>query len=178
MNFSVNSRRIWTDFAQGARDGGRLDDQMFRACFPTHLCRLRRRRPRDARGAGRLSCRAGFSLVEILVAFSVFALAMAGAFSASLQASRLGDSARLRIELLQHARTQVEVLQTSRYGAAALAPGTYAIARGGFDGEYVVAEQAGSSGNARSVLVRMNGVSAGRLITVELRTLVSRGLNG
>lgn len=125
-----------------------------------------------------LSSRSGFSLIEILVAFSIFALAMAGAFSALNQASRLGDSARVRIELLQHTRTQLEFLLALNYGASQLEPGTYDIERGGFQGQYVVTERPGSDGDSRDILVRMDGVSGDGVVSVELRTLVSRGLNG
>ncbi len=113
-----------------------------------------------------------------MVASTIMAVAMISVFSLSLQSSKLGDEARLRMQLLQHTRSEVESLIALPYTSAALQEGTYEISRGGFTGEYTVSVRAGTDGDCKDIVVRMDGLSGSDTISIELRTLMSSTLHG
>ena len=119
--------------------------------------------------------RRGFSLVEVLVATSLFAITMTAVVTTMLTASRLGQSARNRLEALHHARASMEQLYGSSFSDPDLAEGTYVLSRGGLRGEYTVTEL--SPGPIKQIELYYQYPSFGHMARVELEGRISDALH-
>ena len=69
--------------------------------------------------------KSGFTLVEVMVSFGVFAVVMMSVAWAMIMAQRLGDSARNQLMALQHARALMEELSNLSYSDDDVEVGTY-----------------------------------------------------
>lgn len=118
--------------------------------------------------------KAGFTLMEVMVSFGVFALVMTSVAWGMVMAQRLGDSARKQLVALQHARAMMEELSTLSYDDADIAVGTHTVERGGMDGRYVITEI--HSGQFKQIVLTFDYPSFGEISQVELQTGISNAL--
>ena len=82
----------------------------------------------------------GFTLVEVMIGFGLFAIVMTSVMWMMILSQRIGQAARNRMEALQHARATMEDLLSLQYDHEDLAVGRHVVWRGGFRGVYRVSE--------------------------------------
>lgn len=121
------------------------------------------------------STKLGFSLVEVLVAFTIFTFVMTGVVWTLISAQRLGDSARNRLNALQQARASLEQVISSGYSDASLQVGSHVVTRDGLNGQYVVSEP--NPNELKRIVMTYTYRSFGRNATVQLDTEVSNALH-
>ncbi|WFB34829.1 type II secretion system protein [Kiritimatiellota bacterium B12222] len=121
------------------------------------------------------SSKAGMTLVEILISFTIFAMVMTTVAWMLISANRIGESARNRLNALQQARASLEEVGSAGYGSAPLAIGTHSVSRGGLTGQYVVTEP--DSNERKRVVMTYAYPSFGKTATVELQAEFSNALH-
>jgi Tfp pilus assembly protein PilV len=117
----------------------------------------------------------GFTLVEVLVAFALFMIGMASVVTLSIQAARLGESSRNRLEALHQARAQMEELMRMDFDDPAMSPGFYPVVRGDTSGSYTITHR--ETGQTKTAVVVMQYPSFRHVATVELEGVISRALH-
>src|SRR5690606_26900664 len=117
----------------------------------------------------------GFSLLEVMFAFSIFALVMVGVIWTLIAAQRIGQSARNRLDALQHSRASLEQVIASGYNSNPLQVGTHAVSRGGFEGQYIVTEPLANE--RKRIQMVYSYPSFGQTATVQLQMDVSNALH-
>lgn len=121
------------------------------------------------------SRKSGFSLLEVMVAFTIFAFVMTGVVWTLISAQRLGASARNRLNALQQARATLEEVISTGYGNNALRVGTHSVSRGGLSGQYVVNEP--KENELKRIVMTYTYPSFGRDAAVQLQMEVSNALH-
>lgn len=119
--------------------------------------------------------KSGFTLLEVMVAFALFMLGMTSVVMMSLQAARMGQSARNRVEALHQARAQMEELMRMNYFDPFLVPGTKPVTMGKHSGSVEVSDRSG--GTSKNLVVEMEYRSFRNVATVELEGVISRALH-
>jgi len=125
--------------------------------------------------SNRSSSKSAFSLVEIMIALSIFAMVMLSVGGLLLMASRLGQASRNRIEALQDARAIMENLADRSYSHADLSLGNHSVTMGGNNATYVVTEL--EADQTKHVVLTLDYQSFQRSATIELQTVISNALH-
>ncbi len=125
------------------------------------------RRGRDARGrAGRVRRRGGFTLLEVLIAFTILAIALVALLRAFSSGLRGLDAAEAAAAALQHARSKIEEVGT-----------VIPLEAGEHSGEF-------EDGTRWSVAIRPHEAGEGAavetvaLVPYEIEVTASRGRGG
>jgi len=114
-------------------------------------------------------------LVEVLVGFTLFALTMTAVMWMTILAQRTGQSARNRMEALQHARATLEGLLSEPYSSGKLSVGRHTVNHGGFSGVYMVTEP--DPNERKRVVLEMAYPSFNDTAQVELQLDISNALH-
>ncbi len=85
--------------------------------------------------------KAGFTLIEVVVALTLLVVSLLAVGSAVLGAAQLGKSARERTAALNVARSELEVCHTLKFSNSYLDKGTYTFVRGGYSGTRLIDEE-------------------------------------
>jgi len=117
----------------------------------------------------------GFSLVEVMTAFALFAIVMLGVITSMILSQRIGQSARNRLEALQHSRASLEELVAVSYGHSSLSTGTHTLSRGGLTGRYVVSEV--HANQLKRIVLSYDYFTFGKWASVELQGAISDALH-
>ena len=121
------------------------------------------------------SKQAGFTLLEVMVAFALFMIGMTSVVFMMVQAARMGESARNRLEAMHQARAQMENLLRLNFESPALTPGTHAVVSGDYSGFYTVSHR--EIGETKTVVMVMQYPSFRQVSTLELEGVISRALH-
>ncbi len=119
--------------------------------------------------------RSVFTLLEVMIAFALFAIGITSVVAMSVQASRIGQSARNRMEALHVARAELEEIKRARFDDPILEVGNHAVVRGGFSGQVLVSDR--DPGFTKEVVVRLQYPSFHHAAHVELEGVISRALH-
>jgi type II secretory pathway pseudopilin PulG len=114
---------------------------------------------------------AGFSIVEVVIASFVLAIAFVGVLTAMTAMSRTAAMAAAVNQATQDARMYMENLRTNNFSMAPLALGTNTIP----NGRYVVSASSATS-TVRQITVTQFAVVRGRTTQVDLVTVMVRAL--
>ncbi len=122
-------------------------------------------------GSHRDPSRAGFTLVEALIAGLIAALAMGAIATSLIMHRRSATMARRQLEALHRARSVLESVTQNHFYAAPLNVGRHAVGDGHYDVSNV-------DGRTKNIVVRMPWINPnGRTNWVELTTSFSSSLH-
>ena len=119
--------------------------------------------------------RAGYSLLEVMISFTIFTFVMTGVVWMLISAQRLGESARNRANALQQARASLEQVISAGYTSTGWQVGSHSVSRGGLTGTYVVSEPAVNE--RKRITMSYSYPSFGRTATVDLQLEISNALH-
>ncbi len=122
----------------------------------------------------RVNERGAFTLIETMVATTIFGIAVGVCILSFSLAMRIVDTAGKRMDALHDARNQVEMLRTNHFtNTVVFSAGTYALSNANYTGNYVVSNVDSSTKNITVNIAYINRIRGGNSTNTLTTTITS-----
>jgi prepilin-type N-terminal cleavage/methylation domain-containing protein len=123
--------------------------------------------------------KSAFTLIEVLIASFISAIALGTACTLFFQSSRILNASHSRIDALQKARTAMEYLKSQKFDSTVMNFGSHKMTLNGIPFKYTVTKSSIDDKNIKDVTVQVDWQSSasGQTRQVELISMVSSPLH-